>query len=61
MIGVAAPMPRDRKTLLLIGVYALAGLVLAAMLAAEWGSDRFSDCMKLGAFSRKDCEEYARE
>lgn len=54
-------MPRDRKSLLLIVVYALVALVLAGMLAADWGGDRFSDCMKLGAFSRIDCEEYARE
>lgn len=54
-------MTRDRKTLLLIGLYASAGILLAALFAAEWGHDRFSDCMSLGAFSRQDCEEYARE
>lgn len=54
-------MPRDRKTTLLIGLYVLAGLLLAGLGAAEWGHDRFSDCMGLGAFSQKECEEYARE
>jgi hypothetical protein len=54
-------MPRDRKTMLLIGLYVAAGLLLAGLLAAEWGRDRFSDCMSLGAFSRQDCEEFARE
>jgi hypothetical protein len=54
-------MPRERKTILLIGLYVMAGLLLAGLLVEQWGHDRFSDCMGLGAFSRTDCEEYARE
>jgi hypothetical protein len=47
--------------MLLIGLYALAGALLAGLLVEQWGHDRFSDCMGLGAFSRKECEDYARE
>lgn len=54
-------MPRDRKMVLLISLYVLAGLLLAGLLFEQWGHDRFSDCMSLGAFSRTDCEDYARE
>jgi hypothetical protein len=54
-------VPRDRRTILLIGLYALAGLLLAGLIAEQLSHDRFSDCMGLDAFSRKECEDYARE
>jgi hypothetical protein len=54
-------MPALRKNLLLIALYAAAGLLLAWLAFLELGHDRFEDCMSLHAFTRAQCEEYARE
>jgi hypothetical protein len=46
---------------LLVAVYVAAAVILAVLLAQEFSRDRFGDCMSLGAYSREQCEEYARE
>lgn len=49
------------KNALLVALYLVAGLILVVLLAKEFSRDRFGDCMSVGAFSRQDCEAYARE
>jgi hypothetical protein len=49
------------KNALILLLYAAAGLLLAILLLREFGHSRFDDCMSVGAFSRSECEAYARE
>ncbi|WP_457796274.1 hypothetical protein [Methylocystis sp. S23] len=49
------------KDALLIALYVFAGLLLAWLTLSEFGHDKFEDCMSLRAFSKEQCEEYARE
>lgn len=50
-----------RKNLILIALYGAAALILAVLAVAEFGQSRFDACMSVGAFSKTQCEEYARE
>lgn len=50
-----------RQTSLLVALYLAAATILGVLLALEFRRDRFGDCMSVGAFSKEDCEEYARE
>lgn len=49
------------QTSLLVALYLAAAIILGVLLALEFRRDRFGDCMSVGAFSKEDCEEYARE
>ncbi len=54
-------MPRRLDNALLVALYLIAAAVLAALLVKEFSRDRFGDWMSVGAFSREQCEDYARE
>lgn len=45
----------------LVALYLFAAAILAVLMVKEFSRDRFGDCMSVGAFSRQDCEAYARE
>ncbi len=46
---------------LLVALYLVVGAILLTLFVAEFRRDRFGDCMSIGAFSKQQCEEYARE
>lgn len=45
----------------LVALYVAVAAILLGLLVKEFSRDRFGDCMSVGAFSRAECEEYARE
>jgi hypothetical protein len=53
--------PRGKSAAALIALYAAAAMILAWLALREFGSSRFEDCMSVRAFSRAQCEDYARE
>jgi hypothetical protein len=54
-------VPGRLDNALLLALYLAAAAILAVLIAKEFSRDRFGDCMSIGAFSREQCEEYARE
>ncbi len=44
-----------------IALFGLAVIILLALLVADSGKSRFDACMEIGAFSKSECEAYARE
>jgi hypothetical protein len=42
-------------------IFGLSVLILLALLIADQGKSRFDECMGIGAFTKSECEAYARE
>lgn len=42
-------------------IFGLSVLILLALLIADQGKSRLDDCMGIGAFTKSECEAYARE
>lgn len=49
------------KNALLIALYIMMDAILAALLGMEFKRDRFNDRMRIGAFSKAQCEDYILE
>ncbi len=44
-----------------IALFGLAVIILIALIVSDSGKSRFEACMSIGAFSKNECEAYARE
>ena len=44
-----------------IALFGLCVFILLGLLVADQGKSRFDDCMGIGAFTKSECEAYARE
>lgn len=42
-------------------LFALALVIVAGLLVAEFRESRYDGCMRVGAFSKSECEDFARE
>jgi hypothetical protein len=54
-------MSMERRNAWVVALYLIAGAIVVVLIVAEMSVSRFDACMSVGAFSKSQCEDYARE